>query len=313
MIVYSLPTEVLSYDYEEQSESEWYQSYIVSLLQLREVHENGITGKGTRLAMIETGCYNSHKALNHVILKNIVDESTLRRIHGTKTAGIAAGKSYKSGDKEYPGGVAPDAEVTMFCVDLKWHSFLEALKRISEARDPYDVLSISLGVHEVSDGTKDEVRDLVKAIRERGTVIFAASGNIGRRGNIAFPASLHDVISVAALSQYAKPLDSARDKGVDVYCYGKVTAPKSDSDGLEVASGSSMATPAVAGIACLAFQCAKKYDMDSSNKVLEKLRRIPEMKQMLNTEMQARGKENVMEPADFLINADVSPSPFDKL
>lgn len=210
-------------------------------------------------------------------------------------AGIAAGKPYKLGEKGgYPGGVAPNADVTMFCVDSSIESLYQALQLISEAE--FDVVSLSLGKHNRVSAHDEEIfQDVIDKIKEKKTVIFAASGNIGKRGKILFPACLDGVITVGGLDRYGEPLSSARKEGLDIYCCGEVMAPTSRTDGLELQRGSSMATPAAAGLTCLAIQCAKIWDYKG-------LHRTHKIKSLFK-QLQARGSTNVYEPKTFLVNA----------
>lgn len=288
--------------------TQWDLHFTTNLLQLASVHEMGIKGSGTRLAIIECGCNYTHESLRGKItiaplsqgfnLPNTFNENFQ---HGTAVAGIAAGRPYEHGNNKFPGGVAPEADVTMFRIDINnFNTVYQALDQISKG-PVFDVVSISLGIYDkVELSMEKKFRDVISQLRVKGTVIFVASGNIGNRGNVAFPAYLDGVISVGALDSNAKLHPTARDKGVDIYCYGEVIAPRlgatSGTGELCRMCGSSFATPAAAGLACLAIQCAKKWNY-------EELKHKDKILTMFNEKMQARGKTNVLEPSDFLIAA----------
>ena len=105
------------------------------------------------------------------------------------------------------------------------------------------------------------------------------------------------MLSVASLTPGARPADNARTNGVDVYCYGDgVAAPSGYGEELSEVSGSSMATPAVAGLACLALQCARKQGYDG-------LRYVDKMNKVINVNMRKGQDEYALTPAPFLLQA----------
>ena len=89
----------------------------------------------------------------------------------------------------------------------------------------------------------------------------------------------------------------ARTKGVDVYCYGDgVVAPVGCGEQLGRVDGSSMATPAVAGLACLALQCAQKQGYNG-------LCHVEKMKKVINVRMRDGQEMYALNPAPFLLRA----------
>ena len=202
-------------------------------------------------------------------------------------AGIAAGRSYecKPIADAYPGGVAPKATVTMFCVKPNsYRSILKAFEKINDYADtPFDVVSISLGGHEkVNNVMEEKFRKVIREIKDKGTMIFAAAGNIGELGPICFPARLDGVIKVGATDRLGYILPTSR-SGLDIYCCGEVRAPTNDGRySLTTERGSSNATAAAAGLACLLIQAAKdkEYDYkefrhtDRIKTLFEKMRKI---------------------------------------
>lgn len=281
-----------------------------SLLQLENVHSQGITGKDIRLAIIERNVNPNNptfKDLNITVQDYTggnVDREWEAINHGTSVVGVAVGKDFKIVDKYYPGGVAPGALVTLFIISSEHSSLLQALNGVASLAIGFDVVSISCGSDKEPD-IDTEIREVIDTLKHQKTCIFAASGNDGNQKHVQYPARLPNVISVGSLTVHANLAENARSKGIDVYCYGDgVMAPW--GGGINVLTGSSFATPAVAGLACLALQCAKKHRY-------EKLHLKDKMMHMLNYEMRARGQVHKFEPEDFLSQAFKDGSPFSKL
>lgn len=89
-----------------------------------------------------------------------------------------------------------------------------------------------------------------------GVILVASAGNYGDNKRTLFPASHSCVISVGALHKLGKPAATNPSHGVDVYAPGAniVTPLVGISDGVEMATGSSCATPAIAGLIALKIQ-----------------------------------------------------------
>lgn len=282
-------------DYELKPLSEVGYKYIQPLFGLTKVHseESGgvkLRGKDVRLAVIEHNFNREHEAFRGTNI-SVHDCSGENRDHGTTVLGIAIGQEFAN----FPGGMAPDASVSVFGI-TDYESFLAALRSISSGN--YDVVCFPYGgdsppLKSVDDDIRREIRNLSK-----NTSIFAAAGNDGNQLPLTYPACLPEVISVGSLHVNAKLARNARKKGVDVYCYGDgVVVPCRSGRELKVGHGSSIATAVAAGLACLAIQCAKQYGNTT-------LFYVDKMKAMLNEKMRARGEEHAFDTsAEFLVKA----------
>lgn len=144
-------------------------------------HELGYTGKGVRVAVIDTGVDYSHPDLfgfgsdakvvgGYDFVEN--DQSpTDTNGHGTEVAGIIAANGSLR-------GIAPDAKILAYRVSDTGNSvssdlIVSAIKRAVE--DGVDIINISLGVNR----TNDRIDEAINEATEKGIVVVVAAGNSG--------------------------------------------------------------------------------------------------------------------------------------
>ncbi len=171
--------------------------------------------------------------------------------HGTHCAGILFG----SGNKRV-AGIAKGVTINVCRImtqplggGLSKHSILRALKEVGNQSD---VISISAGISKPDEELKKEIT----ALADKGVVIVAAIGNqVNGNGFAGFPAQYEDCISVGALNPNLEISDhSFRFNGTDICFPGDniVSAGLADKPDIYVSdSGTSMATPFIAGLAAI--------------------------------------------------------------
>jgi hypothetical protein len=190
--------------------------------------------------------------------------------HGTHVAGIAAGRSGVSGS---PGrGVAPEASIIAVqvfsrfdspsqcspssspCV-MSWSSDqMKGLERVYELRNTYLIASVNMSLGgEVYPGYCDSnpLKGYIDNLRAAGIATVIASGNDGFCGGIATPACISSAISVGAtddsdaVAGYSNSATflSLLAPGSSI----NSSIPLADGGGYQNKSGTSMATPHVAG------------------------------------------------------------------
>lgn len=224
------------------------------------------TGRGIRVAVLDTGVDTAHPDLAGRALTAtsfIAGESPRDgHGHGTHCVGTACGPRAPEGSRGY--GVAPDAEVFVGKVlsDEGSGTDAEILAGIAWAvRNGCQVISMSLGA-DVAEPSPAYTAAGRRAL-DQGSLIVAAAGNNADRENgdpgfVGVPASSPDILAVGALDPFlAVAWFSARSTdvpggqvdlaapGVDVYSSWPLP------DRYRTISGTSMATPHVAGLAAL--------------------------------------------------------------
>ncbi len=258
-------------------------------MDLSEVHEEGISGKGINVAVIDfydirfqEGFQTSHKAYNSWNIENKLTKKTKKELeltkiecktdHALRTTSIIAGRKFDNGYNQidntsirYPGGIVPDAKVTLFLCDKTIKSIYETLKKVRDYPCQFDVLSMSVGAKQY------KFYSVIQEIRmKHPTIIVAAAGNNGKWNGVMYPAKLPDVISVGSLNPFSFEVSPySPEDHVNVYYCGDVVCPMADPNKslrektkktnlLSFASGTSFAAPGVAGIVCLFRDIYKK-------------------------------------------------------
>ena len=263
------------------------QTASVRLPGLDKVWQQGFTGKGQTIAVIDSGIFPHADLKDHVVgwvdLANGKDKLTDSWGHGTHVAGIAAGNGKKSDGQVK--GVAPDANL----VGVRISSVEEAiqgLKWVVAHKDEFNigVVNVSLGDTATQSYKTDPWCQAVQQAIDAGLTVVVAAGNEGQRGSqsIATPGIAPNAITVGGVddqgtvdpsddtpyldgSQGPTPFDhlAKPDVVAPAICVYSTLSPSSALDdrskprvGGDYISmgGTSMATPAVAGLIALLKQ-----------------------------------------------------------
>jgi subtilisin len=227
------------------------------------------SGAGARVAVIDSGVDAGHPDLAHVICRSVVDDQhgAFAHHHGTHVAGILGGRGAAG-----MLGVAPAAGMWSWRVVAlgAWKADIYSLGvGIEEAaRSNMHLINISMTTRRAS----DYLGRAASIAWENGAICIAAAGNEGQRG-IAFPAAGKRVAAVTAyadrgglppdspdladvtdeLAQGSPHLSRARfsNWGPEADFIGPGVGIISCAPGgsFAVSSGTSMASPAVTGLA----------------------------------------------------------------
>jgi subtilisin family serine protease len=217
-----------------------------------------MTGKGVKIAIIDTGVDAGHPALNGKIAEQVdlTGMGFSPDVHGTLLAGIIAG-AQKNGAGV--SGIAPGAEIlaAKACQPLTVNGIqaqcwsLTLAKALDYAiQKKARVVNMSLG------GPGDPLLTrLVDEAIKRGIIVVAAAGNDGPHGNPSFPAALPNIVAVTAVDAHEQLYpDATQGSFIQVAAPGVEIVSTSPGGKLMVSSGTSMAAAFVTGTAALLLQ-----------------------------------------------------------
>jgi Subtilisin-like serine proteases len=225
--------------------------------------ESGLTGKGVKIAIIDSGVA-SHSDLVVAGGTNVINGSSTTSYvddngHGTHVAGVIAAQGLNGGVK----GVAPDASIyAVKALNSDGEGYTsDIISGIDWAIEHnIDIISMSLGTSESSASLKNAI----DTAYSDGLLIVAAAGNDGNtRGtgtNIEYPANYSSVIAVGAVdSSNTRAYFSSTGSKLEVSAPGVDILSTYLNDGYEQMSGTSMATPFVAADLALLKQQYPSY------------------------------------------------------
>lgn len=267
---------------------------------LEKVWERGFKGQGQRIVVIDSGIA-PHADFEGKIVE-WVDFSRAKKAqpfddygHGTHVAGLAAGSGVKSNGEIV--GVAPEAEL----VGLRITTVAEAIKALQwcvENKDAMNLKVINMSLGEVARrGSKFDPWALaVEKATEAGLIVCVAAGNEGPNpGSISTPGIYPGAITVGAYDTKGTPdlsddtvwRKSSQGPTIDgiskpdvlapgVAIFGPLAAgaqldnaalPHRGSDYFAI-SGTSQATPMIAGLASILLQANPSLDSDSLKTIM---------------------------------------------
>ncbi|MBI3288461.1 MAG: S8 family peptidase [Elusimicrobia bacterium] len=247
-------------------------------------------GAGVKVAVIDTGIDSSHPDLRGKVdggfsaITKTENPSDYQddNGHGTHVSGTIAAKK----DSKGVVGVAPSARLyAVKVLDADGSGNLSDVIDgiVWAAKNKMDVANMSLGAPVDSEAMKRAVR----FARGAGLVIVAAAGNSG--GSVGFPGAYDDVIAVAA-SDYEDKLApfSSRGPAVDFIAPGVDVLSSKMGGGFASFSGTSMASPHVAGLAAIVV--AQGYvGLNGPDGVMSQLKKAASALPVLTAEMQGAG------------------------
>ncbi|MFD4957177.1 S8 family serine peptidase [Microbacterium sp. NPDC058389] len=244
-----------------------------------EAWEEGYTGEGVTVAVLDTGYDDTHPDLAGRVLPGATsfvpgqDVATDVQGHGTHVASTIAGTGAASDGTHR--GVADDADLLIGKVlgDDGYGQDSWIIAGMEWAASNAPIVSMSLGSQEASDGTDLMAAAVDRLSEETGALFVIAAGNSSAPETIGSPGSAASALTVGsvddptgALSWFSSqgPLTRSGTLKPDIVGPGNdVTAARSADSGGEgfyvSMSGTSMATPHVAGAAAILKQRHPEY------------------------------------------------------
>jgi serine protease AprX len=249
----------------------------------RALRAKGFTGKGVTVGVVDSGCDATHPDLADHVVKNEVllspeyanqtptkdntlvvpvdrspaSNTDLGSGHGTHVAGIIAADSSSVQDGSRLG-VAPDAELACFAIGavITTTAVVTAFDRILSDKHHFgiDVINNSWGNSFRQYDPKDPVNVATRALTRKGITVVFAAGNESADAGQGSPARVPEALTVASSTEDDAQSDFSNfGESVDLYAPGSgITSAWNDSDtGTKTISGTSMASPHVAGAAAV--------------------------------------------------------------
>lgn len=215
-------------------------------------HYSDSAGRGARVYVIDTGIRVSHQEFGGRAVwgANFIDGSpdTDEDGHGTHVAGVVAGRTY---------GVAKQA--TVVAVKVLDHSgtgsmsgLLQGLNWAVADAKKHGVSDKAVVNLSLTGAYTQSVNDGVKAATEAGLVVVSAAGNDHSNATEWSPASARTAITVGATDRNDQRAEFSNwGEGVDIFApgVGVLSAFRGRDHANATMSGTSMATPHVAGLA----------------------------------------------------------------
>ncbi|WP_199548107.1 S8 family peptidase [Streptomyces sp. N35] len=247
-----------------------------------EAWKSGLDGKGVQVAVLDSGADATHPDLRERVVaqKDFTWDESPEDFngHGTHVASTVAGGGQASGGRYK--GVAPGAElINGKVLDGGGSGYISwILDGMQWAKDQgADIVSMSLGSDVPSDGTDPLSQAVERLSADGGPLFVIAAGNAGKPGTIGSPGAAPSALTVGSItkqggmSEFSSQGPSLIDAGVKP----EITAPGSEilaarakgthedasgNDGYVTLSGTSMATPHVAGAAAILKQKHPEWD-----------------------------------------------------
>ncbi|GEM_PF-865212 len=278
----------------------------VPLIRANTLHQQGVTGEGVVVAVLDSGIDTDHIDLSDDLIAQacfldndgVIDGLGLcpngsdRQFgpgaaedgagHGTFTTGVITSNGTVSSV-----GVAPDAKIvsikvlddsTFSGVFYYFSEIVAALDYIASERTDVKIINMSFGTHSTFTGDCDTSTSynmagaaVINTLRQQGVIAFASSGNGGSATHMTSPACLSNVISVGATDNSDAIVGfTSSNESTDVMAPGVGIESSAIGNTVRISSGTSFATAHAAACAALLIDTGIYNSPDEIEERIEK-------------------------------------------
>jgi len=233
-----------------------------AMLRIPQIHsEFKLTGKGVKVAVIDTGVNKDHPDIKGAVIEthNTTSEGySATNGHGSGTCGIIAARKNNRGILS----VAPDCQI--IAIKALHESGSGSMVDIVEAIN----LAINRGAHVInlSLGGSSTIPSLEQAVNlaaSRGIYVICAAGNSGTDNSVGYPAKYPKALAVGAMNKQRKTSAfSSRGLEVDIAGPGERILTCWKNNSYATVSGTSFATPYLSGCYALFVQAGIKPTLE---------------------------------------------------
>lgn len=261
------------------------------------------TGKGITVLIIDTGCPAIRKNGEikvHPDLVGCIDIEKCKSFiydegiedlqgHGSHCAGIVGARNNNIGCVGY----APECTIVTYKgLDRNGSGGMDEItKALQCALDVLkpDLISMSLG----SQMPDDNMHKVIKKLYEANIPIVAAGGNGGTEEGVNYPGEYEEVITIGAYDKYNQIANfSAVGEGIDFAFPGVEIFSTYLNGSYAKLSGTSMATPAAAGVVALMLAKHKKQELETGKNDCKTIDQIKEHLKKYSVDMGPFNKDN---------------------
>lgn len=249
-------------------------SWGLKRLGIDKLHAQGYIGEGILIGHLDTGVDAGHRALKGAVhsfaefdaLGALIEDAAWvdSGSHGTHTAGTIAGREVQG----VQFGVAPGAQLVSGMVIEGGNPLPRILGGMNwVVGKQVRILNMSLGLI----GTSDWFLPVTRILRAKGILPVFAVGNEGP-GSSRYPGNYAEALSVGAIdgndlvAQFSSSQQFVRKQDPvvpDIVAPGVEIVSCVPGGGYEAMSGTSMATPHIAGLAALLMQAVPSASIDA--------------------------------------------------
>lgn len=236
--------------------------------------ESRFTGKGVRIAIVDTGIDIDHEDLRvagGVAISSSMTSFDDENGHGTHIAGIIGGLNNEVGIV----GVAPDAELyAVRALDRYGAGYIsDIIAGINWAiAHEMDIINLSIG----TPLSYSALYNVIQKANNKGILVVASAGNDGGQENrfntINAPALYDEVIAVSAVNKSIEIADfSSTGSEIEIAAPGEKIISTFPGNHYLAMDGTSMATPFVTGTLALLKEAYPKASAEELRSILRAL------------------------------------------